>query len=374
MKDPYIEASRARSVLCMPLVRQGEVNGVLYLENNLAAEAFTEERVELLRVVCMQMAISIENAFLYANLELKVVERTAELREAQAQVVRLEKEATEVQMAGGFAHELRNALAGAKMLLEAGYRAGSETLCVESAETLRAMFQQIKPHIPEEELASVIGALRKVNGNEKRLDEILGRVNTSLARALGITNLILDYSRLGAEAPGAERVALRALVEEALRADGLDLEAQGITVDLAIDPDESLRGKSAHFEVIVKNLLRNARDAIVERQGGPRRIRVEAETSPAETVLRVVDTGVGIAPEDRERVFAPFFSTKPASGTGLGLGMVQKAVAIYQGSVAFESEVGEGTTFSVALPRRIEASPRIARRSDPEPARLSIRP
>jgi PAS domain S-box-containing protein len=80
--DPYIEARRPKSVMCLPILRQSQVAGILYLENNLAVGAFTAERVEFLRILAAQALISIDNARLYDSLERQVAERTDHLRRA----------------------------------------------------------------------------------------------------------------------------------------------------------------------------------------------------------------------------------------------------------------------------------------------------
>jgi class 3 adenylate cyclase len=79
--DPYVLRYKAHSVLCFPLLKQGNLNGIIYLENNLVRGAFTDERIELLRILSSQMAISIENALHYEQLEEKVQQRTKELNE-----------------------------------------------------------------------------------------------------------------------------------------------------------------------------------------------------------------------------------------------------------------------------------------------------
>jgi len=79
--DSYFREQGTRSVLCAPLVQQGKLTGIIYLENNLTNAAFTQERIDLLILLSGQMAISIENALLYENLEEKVKERTRELNE-----------------------------------------------------------------------------------------------------------------------------------------------------------------------------------------------------------------------------------------------------------------------------------------------------
>ena len=79
IRDPYILTAQPKSILCIPLLNQGKLSGILYLENNLTAGAFTAERIEILNIISSQAAISIENSRLYATLEQKVEERTQEL-------------------------------------------------------------------------------------------------------------------------------------------------------------------------------------------------------------------------------------------------------------------------------------------------------
>ncbi len=78
-KDPYIKERRTKSILCTPIVQTGRLLGVLYVENNLATGAFTPARVQVLRLLAAQAAVSLDNAILYENLEQQVEDRTAEL-------------------------------------------------------------------------------------------------------------------------------------------------------------------------------------------------------------------------------------------------------------------------------------------------------
>jgi len=87
--DPYIVQNQPKSVLCAPIINQGKLIGLLYLENNLTTDAFTSDRLELLRILSAQAAISIENALLYQTLEQKVEERTAQLAQANTEIIKL---------------------------------------------------------------------------------------------------------------------------------------------------------------------------------------------------------------------------------------------------------------------------------------------
>ncbi len=86
--DPYVASNKPKSILCAPLIHQGQLTGMLYLENNLATYTFTPERLEILKVLCSQAAISLENAQLYERLEHRVAERTAELQSSNEELSR----------------------------------------------------------------------------------------------------------------------------------------------------------------------------------------------------------------------------------------------------------------------------------------------
>ncbi|MBF3337526.1 AAA family ATPase [Leptospira borgpetersenii serovar Hardjo-bovis] len=83
-KDEYIKNSKTKSILCAPVIKQGEISGILYLENNLSEGAFTSDRLQIMNILSSQASISIDNALLYANMEEKVRERTRELAQANA--------------------------------------------------------------------------------------------------------------------------------------------------------------------------------------------------------------------------------------------------------------------------------------------------
>lgn len=97
--DPYVVEHKPKSLLCMPIMQKGKIHGILYMENNLSAGAFTEERLELLNLLSSQTAISLENAELYANLEQKVEERTRELNDKNAKILKSIRYAERIQQA-----------------------------------------------------------------------------------------------------------------------------------------------------------------------------------------------------------------------------------------------------------------------------------
>jgi signal transduction histidine kinase len=352
----YVTRNELKAVLCVPLVEQGEVKGALYLENNLVPGAFTAERAELLSVLCAQMAISIDNAHLYADLDQKVKERTRALQQAQARLIKLEREATETQMAGGFAHEMRNALASAKNLIGKVYRhRGAEpawSVCLDNSGLMRDLVLRVREEVSDRTLEDVSEILEQMNEGEELLETVLGGVDRSLERGLGITRLILDYAELGRARAGSEPVSVQALVGRMLGELEEDFAASRIAVEVEIPAPCTFTGDERHLHAILTNLIINARDALLEREdNGVRALRIRVVDEPGRQVIVVSDTGIGIPAELHEKIFEPFFTTKLRAGTGLGLGIVRKLASLYGGGVELESEPGRGTTFRVILPK-----------------------
>lgn len=94
-KDEYIQRNHIKSILCSPIIKQGVLTGVLYIENNLTTGAFTEDRLQVIKVLATQAAISIDNALLYSNMEERVIERTRELKEANNELAEKNKHITD---------------------------------------------------------------------------------------------------------------------------------------------------------------------------------------------------------------------------------------------------------------------------------------
>jgi histidine kinase len=338
---------RPKSILCAPILHQGKLMGILYLENTLIEGAFTPARLEVLQILAAQAAISIENSRLYGMLEEKVRERTAELREVQAKLIRLEREATEKRMAGGFAHEIRNALAGAKLVLarvlgqdDAASRA---SLTFDSAAEISKMHEALAERLSEEELDPFLDRFQHVFENQEALDAALQLVFKATSRALAITKKIMDFSRI---AEGNE------VIDGALADLRETLDGSHISIQTDIQGSISTLADEPQCYSILQNLLNNARDAILERGTGGSAgvIEIKARIEGAGCVLRVTDNGVGIRTEDIEKIFESFYSTKPEAGTGLGLAVVKKIVDVHGGTIKVQSELGKGSQFTVTLP------------------------
>lgn len=345
-------------MLILPVVQQDVLLGVLRLRG-IDPLLVRDDDYDFLETLVQSLAISLENINFRQELEDLVARRTIQLREAQARLVKLEKEATEKQMAGGFAHEMRNALTSAQTFVEKALTEdehGEEiSLSVVNSRHMKELYLMLKNHIPHEYLRPAAAAMKQLNANEKTLDEVIRMVRQSIGRALHITTQIMDYARIGQYKPGTEPVPLKPLIQEILRESRDAFREAHIEVSLDVPDGMTLIGDKAHFYSIFKNLILNAKDALCEvPPQQPRQLAIRHRQSNHTDQIEVSDTGIGIAETDQAKIFEPFFSSKPTTGTGLGLGMVQKLVFLYQGEITIHSQLHQGTTFIIKFPQPSE--------------------
>ncbi|MCP3137981.1 trifunctional serine/threonine-protein kinase/ATP-binding protein/sensor histidine kinase [Pyxidicoccus xibeiensis] len=369
-EDPYIRAARPKSVLCSPLLKQLSLTGVLYLENDATPGAFTRERLEVLRLLSFQAAISLENAGLYASLEdysrtleRRVEERTAEiqhknaeladtltrLQEMQRQLVAQEKLASLGALTAGIAHELQNPLNFVNNFSELSSR-----LARELEESLRALASRLDAQA----LQDVLELLEDLRQNSQR-------INTHGKRASDIIKTMLRHSR---RSEGTRsRADLNALIRDSLNlaSQGLRSRPGGASVVTESDLDPgvgTVELVASDISRLFINILENAFYATVQKQQGAPpgfvpRIHVRTRRQGDKVELRVRDNGSGIPEHIRAKLFDPFFTTKPAGvGTGLGLSLCHDIVQEHHGEIRVESEPGEYAEFIITLPAAPSAS------------------
>jgi signal transduction histidine kinase len=292
------------------------------------------------------------------ELEVIVEERTGQLKREQQKVVKLEKQATEQLMAGGFAHEMRNALAGSKLILDQALALdGPEphvSLNLANCRNLKEIYLGLKDKLPEPDTQIILGQMQTIFANEERLDKVMQLVRKGTSRGLNITQQIMDYSRMGQQQPGQQTVDLHGLIVSIVDESREEFSSQGVVIAYKPEsPFVTLIGDETHFHSIINNIIRNARDALIDpsvKDRKDRRIGIITALEGGTCSVVIADNGIGIPHENLPRVFEPFFSTKPATGTGLGLGMVMKMVNLYNGSIDVSSEAGKGTSVTISLP------------------------
>ncbi|HEX8707638.1 MAG TPA: ATP-binding protein [Pyrinomonadaceae bacterium] len=177
---------------------------------------------------------------------------------------------------------------------------------------------------------------------------LLQKVRRQADRASDIVNNLLNFSRTGGATEFTELEVNRVL-EDTLQL--LEPQLRRSQIEIVRDYNPHLPkaiGNAVKLQQVFTNLILNARDAIPE--GG--RITLSTASTDDETiVIEVIDTGIGIAPENVAKIYDPFFTTKGVGrGTGLGLAVTYGIVQEHAGHIAVESTPGKGTTFRITLP------------------------
>jgi PAS domain S-box-containing protein len=265
-----------------------------------------------------------------------------QLQENQRQLVQSEKMAFLGQLAAGVAHEINNPV---------GYvMSNLETLSDDLQAVVPALRQAEALLAGDEAPDEVLPALRETLGRAE-VESFLGDVDDilqeSAAGLVQVKEIVQELKNFARPDDGVlEDADVNREVEAAIRIAWNELKHR-VKVITHCGELPPLRCRPGQLNQVFTNLLVNAAQAVHERG----EITIETRVEGREIVISVADTGEGIAPENLERVFTPFFTTKPAGkGTGLGLAVSYGIVQKHRGTIGVESEVGRGTTFTVRLP------------------------
>jgi two-component system, NtrC family, sensor kinase len=346
---PTIGAYRA--VLAVPLMRDGAVEGVLLL-GRPAPGPFSQRQLDLVQTFADQAVIAIENVRLFDEVQARTKELAAsldELRTAQDRLVQTEKLASLGQLTAGIAHEIKNPLNFVN-----NFSALSAELTGELNDVLKSAEFGGKIREEVDELTGMLkDNLQKIVQHGKRADSI-------------VKNMLL-HSREGS---GEHRPAdINALLDESLNLayHGARAEKSGFNVTLQRDFDADAGALEMFPQEITRaflNLISNGFYAATERKkenGGldfEPILRAATRNLGSKVEIRIRDNGTGIPTDVRERIFNPFFTTKPAGeGTGLGLSMSHDIIVKqHGGTIDVETEPGQFTEFRIVLPRMSGAS------------------
>ena len=322
--ETFIAREGVRATVQFPLVAAGEAVGVLLLDSRTPG-AYTERDLELLDPLAQQLALALQNAWLYAQikdhaeeLEQRVEERTQALQAANIQLEAASRHKS--QFLANMSHELRtpmNAILGYTELI----------------------LDKIYGEVPE------------------TIRDVLGRVDKSGRHLLGLINDVLDISKIeaGELNLSLNDYSMKEVVHTVVTAvESLAAEKQ-LALKVAVPPDLSRgRGDERRIAQVLLNLVGNA---IKFTEVGE--VRIQAQASDGAFLVSVSDTGSGIALGDQQKIFEEFqqvdnSTTKTKGGTGLGLAIAKRIIEMHGGRIWVESTPGQGSTFWFTLPVRVD--------------------
>lgn len=298
-----------------PLTHRGQAVGVLMVAGQLSP--YTSGQIRLIEGAARQAALALVNAHLYdmladyaQNLETMVEARTAELQSAQRLLVRSEKLASIGHLAASIAHEINNPLMPIRNLLE-----------------------DIIADLDHQHVVY-----------DRRAVEI---IEESLERIRVIVSRMLEFSRDSKSV--LDWVDVSNVLDTVITLNRKSFEHDRLAVVTDIQPMPLIYASPDQLQQVFMNIALNAHAAM--KPGG--RFTVVTRAEPDWVVVEMSDTGCGIAHDTLDRIFEPFFSTKP-TGTGLGLFVSHNIIQAHQGVIDVTSREGEGATFTVRLPRSSE--------------------
>ncbi len=334
MEDPRFAARQSvqlthlRSVCCVPLIAQGRLLGIIYIDNRLKSGVFTERHLAMLSAFANQASVAIQNARLYDNLRGSLEERL----------------------------RLQDAL----------HRQETQRLALEEASRLKSDFIGFVAHELRNPLTTIRGYVQTILADEEHTlpdevkQEFYEAIEADSDRLLDMINELLDVSRLEAGRAlslAVKPVSLRGLLEKLARRHKFYkyyTAQHSMTLDMADDlpGEEGFQADEDKLNQVFSNLLSNA--IKYSPDGGE--IRLSAHVMPGDRVqIGVKDSGVGMTPDQASKLFRQYErlerdAIKNIPGTGLGLYLVKHLVELHGGQISAQSVTGEGSTFLVTLP------------------------
>ncbi len=319
-RDPYFQLKKIRSVLCLPLLNQAKLVGVLYLENEHAPRVFVPARTEVVKLLAFQAATALENS----RLNEERVRADAALRQAHGELAHVSRVMTMNALASSIAHEVSQPLAATLANASAAIRwLNRETPnLAEVGESLTAIAAQAQR--ASDVITGMRSMLRKTSGEKTRLD-----VNAVIEQTL----VLID----------GEAARHRCVIE----------------ADLSTNLPQ-VYGDRVQLQQVILNLVMNGLESMHDTDASRRILSVRTESSDDAIVVAITDNGVGLEDGASTRLFDPFFTTK-SEGLGMGLSISLSIVESHGGRLWAAPHQPRGTVFSFTLPMANVQDARVTR-------------
>jgi signal transduction histidine kinase len=316
--------------LIVPSIIEDEVLGFLILGEKLDKSAYTQDDINVFKILSHQAALAIENCLFLE-----------EFKKVQQQLFQAEKLASIGGIADGVAHQIKNRL---------------NHFSLASGELKMAIkdFIDKNPNIVKE------AKLKELFDYFMQIADSLSR---NVKRTDGIIRGILNFARTTEKDTYFGWCSLEEMIKSSLNLILIKHEVASIPVEVNLNSIDMIWGVKSQLNEVIYNLTDNSYEATQmlieilspqERENYQPKIRIEAKEEPLDYLIIISDNGIGIKEEDKRRIFAPFFTTKASykSGSGIGMYVVRRIVEEnHKGKIWFESQYKKGTTFYIRLPK-----------------------
>ena len=288
-----------------------ELMSIFYQNNQNLILMFISALLASIVIISIYQRKTKSNLIFIRKQKNEIEEVHLKLKKAQQTIINQEKFKQAKDIAGGFAHEIRNALFPAR---------GS--------------------------LNNLVKLLNSESGEMDKLKNHAQLTDQSIARAIDMTKLISQYTKLESEI-NHENVSVYEVMNDVIKANIERVNEQKVKVSINGTESSFVKFNKKQLYIVLNNLLLNSLDALTNRTNPA--IFITWGEHKDSHILTFKDNGVGIQEENLDRIFDTFFSTKPNKGTGIGLATTKKLIEMYDGKIAVSSEIGESTTFKITF-------------------------
>jgi signal transduction histidine kinase len=349
------------SLLLVPISSQGLARGMLLLENRLGRAAFNSQRLDAVMLIAGQLAVSLANAQLYENLELRVQARTRELEEIQAELVTTARRAGMAEIANNVLHNVGNVLNS----INVSANVLRTTIGNSKVERLGRAIALLNEH--EHDLPFFLESDPRGKALRPYLNQLLAALRSERQEALSdlerlslsvdhITYVVSTQQAHAGPSSVLEMARAEELIDQALHMSAETVNRCRLVVVRRIEDVPPSAVDRQRLVQILVNLIRNAAQAMERMPETTRLLTVASALVQAEDGVRlrftVQDTGEGIAADNLTRIFAHGFTTRK-SGHGFGLHSSAVAASEMGGKLTVHSEgPGHGAIFTIDMPHK----------------------
>ncbi|MCD6396580.1 MAG: AAA family ATPase, partial [Spirochaetaceae bacterium] len=332
----YIQENKIKSVLCLPLLHMGKLTGCIYLENNLSPGIFSTERLEVLKLLAGQIAISLENSRLYESLQqsYSVLQKKEQQNQEQfRQLIQAEKLASLGILAASITHEVSNP--NYAIQLNSEFLASSKT-------DILTLLDEYSSDLKDVQINGL-----SFNEFRDKFPKVIDTILNCSRQIDGVIKELKNYARREPEKPMTE-LQINPLIESTVMmcTGFIEKATSNFSIHLG-DNIPTVPGHYQKLQQVLMNLIINACQALQEKSST---LHIESAYNKADhqVQIKIIDQGTGIITDHFEQISKPFFSTK--GSMGLGLSISQEIIKLHNGTLKFIPNDNAGTTVVISLP------------------------